>query len=67
MYEWVLDARSKEDYTHLYELNPHRFEEQVDSRCKIMWSVTLRVFYGIPFLIIAAIIFYQISKNCVCK
>ena len=67
MYEWVLDARDKEDYTHLYDLNPHRFKEQVDSRCKIMWSVTLRVFYGIPFIIVVAIIIYQISKSCFCK
>ena len=67
MYEWVLDARHKEDYSHLYDLNPHRFKEQVDSRCKIMWSVTLRVFYGIPFIIVVAIIVYQISKSCFCK
>jgi len=67
MYEWVLDARHKEDYSHLYDLNPHRFKEQIDSICKIMWSVTLRIFYGIPFIIVVAIIIYQILKSCFCK
>ena len=67
MYEWVLDARHKEDYSQLYDLNAKRFEGQVDSRCKIMWSVTLRVFYGIPFIIIIAIVVYQILKSCFSK
>lgn len=67
MYEWVVDARQKEDYSHLYELNPERFKEHVDSRHKIMCSVSLRVFYGIPFIIVVAIVIYQISKSCFCK
>jgi len=67
MYEWVLGARQKEDQSHLYDLNPHRFKDQVDSRCEIMWSVTLRVFYGVPFLIVLAIIVHQIVKNCISK
>lgn len=66
MYEWVLDARRKEDYSYLYDLNPHRFKEEVDPVGKIMWSVTLRVFYGIPFIIIVAVIIYQISKSYFC-
>ena len=67
MYEWVLEARKKEDFNYLYDLNPNRFKDKVDSRCKIMWSVTLRVFYGITFLLILAIIVYQIFRNCVSK
>jgi hypothetical protein len=67
MYEWVLNARQKEDYSCLYDLNPHRFENQVDSIRQIMWSLTLRVFYGIPFFIIVSIIIYKIFTKSTCK
>jgi hypothetical protein len=67
MYEWILEARTKEDYSHLYDLNPHRFEDKVDSIRQIMCSITLRVFYGIPFIIVVAIIIYQILTKSTCK
>lgn len=68
MYEWVLDARKKEDDSYLYDLNLHRFKEHVDSRFKIMRSITLRVFYGIPFFIVLVIIGYQFLLNYhICK
>lgn len=63
MYEWVLQSRPKNNLEYLYDLNPHRFKEQVDSRAKVMWSITLRVFYGTPALIVLAIILYQIAKR----
>lgn len=64
IYEWVIEARKKNDFNFLYDLNPHRFKDQVESRWKVMWSITLRVFYGIPSLIIIVIIIYQITKRC---
>jgi hypothetical protein len=64
MYVWVLDARKKGDSSFLYDLNPHRFEEKVDSIWKIMRSITLRVFYGIPFIIILGIVVYHFFKIC---
>ena len=67
MYEWVLGARAKNDLSSLYDLNPHRFKDQVDSRGKVMWSVTLRVFYGIPVLVVLAILGYQIYLKTFCK
>ena len=63
MYEWVLQSRPKGELEYLYDLNPHRFKGQVDSRAKVMWSITLRVFYGIPALIVFVIIVYQIAKK----
>src|SRR3990172_11626640 len=51
MYEWILEKRKNDDTTYLYDLNPHRFKKEVDSSWKVMWSVTLRCFYGIPTLI----------------
>lgn len=65
MYKWILVARPKNDFSNLYDLNPQRFKGQVDSRCKVMWSVTLRVFYGIPLLVVSAILVYQIlTRYC---
>jgi len=63
MYEWVLQSRSKNNLEYLYDLNPHRFKDKVDSRPEVMWSITLRVFYGIPALIILVIIVYQITRK----
>lgn len=62
MYEWVLGARAKNDLSNLYDLNPKRFKDQVDSRGIVMWSVTLRVFYGIPLAVILTIIAFQVTK-----
>lgn len=55
MYDWVLDKRSNNDFSHLYELDPNRFRENVDSKVKIMLSLSLVIFYGVPFIIIIAI------------
>lgn len=63
MYEWVIQSRPKNDLSDLYDLNPHRFKDKVDSRAKVMWSITLRVFYGIPILIVLAIILYRIAME----
>jgi len=62
LYAWIIENRQKKDKTFLYDLNPHRFSKDVDSEWKTMWSVTLRCFYGIPFLITLAIIIYRIIK-----
>lgn len=59
MYSWALDARQKGSKEFLYDLNPHRFKEEVESKAAVMWSVTLRYFYGIPALIVLGIIFFQ--------
>jgi len=60
MYVWVLEKRKNGNDEMLYDLNPKRFKEQVDSRLKVMWSDTLSWFYGIPILMVLAIIGVQI-------
>ncbi len=60
LYEWVIEARPKNNFSLLYDLNPHRFKDKVDSLHKIMWSITLRIFYGIPLFVVILIIVYQI-------
>jgi len=61
MYEWVLNKRKNDDEELLYNLNPTRFKNQCDSRLKVMFSETLRWFYGIPFFIVVGIIIFQIT------
>ncbi|HOF68086.1 MAG TPA: hypothetical protein PLF24_01215 [Ruminococcus sp.] len=46
MYEWVLHRRKENEREMQYDLNPQRFESAVDSPIKVMFSVTLRWFYG---------------------
>ena len=64
MYEWVLQKREEEDITYLYDLNPHRFKGDVDSTWKVMWTITLRWFYGIPTLITLGVIVFRMLKEC---
>ncbi len=60
MYEWALEKRNQGDFSRLYELDPNRFKGEVESKGKIMLSLSLSLFYGIPFLIVIAIFVYGI-------
>lgn len=56
IYSWVLEARPAENRALLYELNVCKFQEKgliqkSDPIETVMWSKTLRLFYGIPLLI----------------
>lgn len=62
MYEWVLEKRAKDDTTFMYDLNPHRFVSEVKPIGAVMWSLTLRWFYGIPTIISLIIIILKILK-----
>jgi len=63
MYEWSLEKRNQDDFSRLYELDPNRFKRDVDSKGKIMLSLSLILFYDIPFLIVIAIFVYGIIKK----
>ena len=63
MYKWILIERKKDNDDMLYDLNPTRFDEKVDSKCKIMFSKTLWWFYGIPLLIVIVILGFQICTG----
>lgn len=60
MYTWVLQKRNGGSTDYLYDLNPSRFANKVDSAWKIMWSVTLRWFYGIPVVIVVLITAFRL-------
>lgn len=52
MYEYVLRERKSGNMEYQYDLNPHRFKENVENHSCTMLSKTLAVFYGIPVLIV---------------
>lgn len=52
LYDWVIANRLKtEDY--LFDMNAYRFEKEVHSRYRIMFSITLGWFYGSIAVLIA--------------
>lgn len=61
LYNWVIKNRA-ESNENLYDLNYKRFENEVDSICKIMFSSTLRTFYGIVALILIIITIYNLLQ-----
>lgn len=66
MYEWTLKERKEGNIEYQYDLNPHRFKKDVESCCRIMFSKTLRVFYGIPTLVVFLVILYHL-KDLLCS
>ena len=45
LYEWVVNNRLKTD-EYLFDMNAYRFKEEVQSKLRIMFSITLGWFYG---------------------
>lgn len=52
LYEWVLEERKKGNDDKLYDLNSNRFLKITDSFLKVMFSKTLRCFYGTLIILI---------------
>ena len=65
LYEWVIDNRLKTD-EYLFDMNAHRFEEEVQSRVRIMFSITLGWFYGsiAILIIIYALVLLTTKGGC---
>ncbi len=53
LYAWVINNRLKTD-EHLLDMNAYRFRDEVQSRFRIMFSVTLGWFYGTIAVLVAA-------------
>jgi hypothetical protein len=45
LYEWIINNRMKTD-EYLFDMNAYRFKDEVQSKLKIMFSLTLAWFYG---------------------
>ncbi len=79
LYKWVISERIKNNSKNMYDLNPHRFKNQLykkkeggtsdklETQFSVMWSKTLWPFYLIPTLMIIGIStwlhFYDSNKD----
>lgn len=61
MYEWVIKNRLQSD-ERMYELDPRKYENEVESTKNVMFSSTLKVFFGIPTLVLLFIILYNLFQ-----
>jgi len=52
LYEWVIVNRSKTD-DFLFDMDASRFKDQIGSKCKTMFSLTLLWFYGVILVLLA--------------
>ena len=63
LYEWVINNRLKTD-EYLFDMNAYRFKDKVQSKFRIMFSITLGWFYGsIAILIIIYSVFFLVQKG----
>ena len=63
LYEWVINNRLKTD-EYLFDMNTYRFKDEVQSKLRIMFSITLGWFYGsIAILIIIYTLVVLITKG----
>ena len=66
LYEWVINNRLKTE-EYLFDMNAYRFEGEVQSRFRIMFSITLGWFYGsIAILIVIFSIFLFLVQKGGC-
>ena len=66
MYEWVIKNRMSSE-ERMYNLNPKQYESEVESIFLVMFSKTLKVFYGIPSLILTLIVIYNLINKICCQ
>lgn len=55
LYDWVRNNRLKTD-EFLFDMNAYRFKNDVQSRLKIMFSITLGWFYGVITILILVLL-----------
>jgi hypothetical protein len=66
LYQWVINNRLKTD-EYLFDMNAYRFKDKVQSRFRIMFSVTLGWFYGsIAVLIVIYLVFLFLMQKGGC-
>jgi len=64
LYDWVIHNRLNTD-EYLFDMNAYRFKDQVQSKLRIMFSITLGWFYGsiAILIIIYSIIIFLVQKG----
>ena len=66
LYDWVVNNRLKTE-EYLFDMNAYRFKEEVQSRFKIIFSITLGWFYGsiaILIIIYSVFLFFVQKGGC---
>lgn len=64
LYDWVVNNRLKTD-EYLLDMNAYRFKDEVQSKFKTMFSITLGWFYGsIAILIIIYTLIILTTEGC---
>jgi hypothetical protein len=53
LYDWVRNNRLKTD-EYLFDMNAYRFKDSIQSKIRIMFSITLGWFYGTIVILITA-------------
>jgi hypothetical protein len=51
LYEWVVNNRLKTD-EYLFDMNAYRFKDKVESKYRIIFSITLGWFYGVIAILV---------------
>lgn len=59
LYEWVIKNRQTSS-ENIYSLNYKKYEKDVDSIFKIMFSTTLRLFYGFIIIVLIGLAIHNI-------
>ena len=59
-YKWVINSPWTEKTSSLFDLDPRSFNIEVGSTIGIIFTETLRWFYGIPALILTSLIIYEL-------
>jgi hypothetical protein len=62
LYEWVINNRLKTD-EYLFDVNAYRFKDEVQSRFRIMFSITLGWFYCSIAILVVIYSFLVISMQ----
>lgn len=66
LYDWVIGNRLNTD-EHLLDMNAYRFKDAIQSRFRIMFSITLGWFYGSIAILVAiytAILLFLTKGGC---
>lgn len=63
LYDWVRKNRLETD-EYLFDMNAYRFKDCAKSRIRIMFSVTLRWFYGSILVLLIAYLLILFSVQC---
>jgi len=62
LYEWVVQNRMKTD-KFLFDMNAYRFKDKVQSKWRIMFSITLGWFYGSIFVLVLIYTFFLLRVD----